>query len=70
MDTSELIEEAARRIRAAAPGAQVILFGSHARGEAHVDLLVVEPTVRTARWRRYDCVVSSEGWASSRTSSW
>jgi len=50
MSTNELIEEAARRIRAAAPGAQVILFGSHARGEAHadsdVDLLVVEPTVK------------------------
>jgi predicted nucleotidyltransferase len=44
-----VIEEAARRLRAAAPGAQVILFGSHARGEAgpdsDVDLLVVEPRV-------------------------
>lgn len=45
----EVIEEAARRIRDAAPGAQVILFGSHARGAARsdsdVDLLVVEPAV-------------------------
>jgi predicted nucleotidyltransferase len=43
------IDEAARRIVAAAPGARVILFGSHARGEAgpdsDVDLLVVEPRV-------------------------
>jgi predicted nucleotidyltransferase len=45
----ELIDEAARRIVAAAPGARVILFGSQARGEAgpdsDVDLLVVEPHV-------------------------
>ena len=44
-----LIEEAARRIVETAPGARVILFGSHARGEAgpdsDVDLLVVEPRV-------------------------
>jgi uncharacterized protein len=46
---ADLIDEAARRIVAAAPGAQVILFGSQARGEAgpdsDVDLLVVEPRV-------------------------
>lgn len=45
-----LIAEAGRRLAAAAPGAQVILFGSHARGEAHpqsdVDFLVVEPDVK------------------------
>jgi uncharacterized protein len=44
-----LIDEAARRLSAAAPDAQVILFGSHARGEAgphsDVDFLVVEPEV-------------------------
>jgi predicted nucleotidyltransferase len=44
-----LIVEAGRRIATAAPGAEVILFGSHARGEAHphsdVDFLVVEPSV-------------------------
>jgi predicted nucleotidyltransferase len=43
----DLIDEAAWRIVAAAPGAQVILFGSQARGEAgpnsDIDLLVVEP---------------------------
>ena len=45
----DLIDEAARRIAKAAPGARVILFGSQARGEAgphsDLDLLVVEPTV-------------------------
>ena len=45
----DLIDEAARRIVAAAPGSRVILFGSHARGEpgpdSDVDLLVIEPRV-------------------------
>jgi predicted nucleotidyltransferase len=45
----DLIDEAARRIAQAAPGARVILFGSQARGDAgadsDVDLLVVEPRV-------------------------
>jgi predicted nucleotidyltransferase len=45
----DLIDDAARRIAAAAPGARVILFGSHARGQAgpdsDVDLLVIEPRV-------------------------
>lgn len=44
-----VIAEAGRRLAAAAPDAQVILFGSHARGEASahsdVDFLVVEPEV-------------------------
>lgn len=44
-----LIAEAGRRLAAAAPNSQVILFGSHARGEANshsdVDFLVVEPEV-------------------------
>ncbi len=44
-----LIEEAGRRLASAAPGARVILFGSHARGEADphsdVDFLVIEPHV-------------------------
>lgn len=44
-----LVTEAGRRLAAAAPDAQVILFGSHARGEASphsdVDFLVVEPEV-------------------------
>lgn len=44
-----LIAEAGRRLAAAAPDAQVILFGSHARGDANphsdIDFLVVEPEV-------------------------
>jgi predicted nucleotidyltransferase len=43
-----LIAEAGRRLAAAAPDAQVILFGSHARGEAnlHSDVdFLVEPEV-------------------------
>lgn len=44
-----VIAEAARRLTAAAPEAQVILFGSNARGEAglpsDVAFLVVEPQV-------------------------
>src|SRR5215207_1993680 len=43
------IAEAGRRLAAAAPGAQVILFGSHACGKANLhsdlDFLVVEPEV-------------------------
>ncbi|HEY1540173.1 MAG TPA: nucleotidyltransferase domain-containing protein [Solirubrobacteraceae bacterium] len=52
MYDDSVIAEAADRITTAAPGAQVILFGSHARGEAHensdLDLLVVEPVVDDA----------------------
>lgn len=47
MSSEELIAEAGRRIAEAAPGATLIVFGSHARGEANecsdLDLLVVEP---------------------------
>lgn len=52
-----LIAEAGRRLAAAAPDSQVVLFGSHARGEASphsdVDFLVVEPEVANEadRWR-------------------
>jgi predicted nucleotidyltransferase len=49
-----LIAEAGRRLAAAAPGARVILFGSHARGEADphsdVDFLVIEPHVDDEAW--------------------
>jgi predicted nucleotidyltransferase len=52
MYDSGVIEEVGRRISAAAPGSRVVLFGSHARGEAHassdLDLLVVEPEVADA----------------------
>jgi hypothetical protein len=44
-----VIEEAARRLSQGAPGARVILFGSHARGDAgsrsDLDFLVAEPEV-------------------------
>lgn len=46
------IAEAGRRISVAAPGARVILFGSHARAEgdprSDLDLLVIEPEVENA----------------------
>jgi predicted nucleotidyltransferase len=52
MFDEEVIAEAARRLSAAAPGAQIILFGSHARGDAgpdsDLDFLVVEPVVEDA----------------------
>jgi predicted nucleotidyltransferase len=47
MTSEHLIAEAGRRLAEAAPDAQVILFGSHARGNprpgSDLDLLVVEP---------------------------
>lgn len=48
-----MIEEAGRRLLAAAPpGSRVILFGSHARGQAgrssDLDFLVIEPEVENA----------------------
>ena len=47
-----LIDEAARRLRKAAPAAQVILFGSSARGDdrrhSDLDFLVVQPEVENA----------------------
>jgi predicted nucleotidyltransferase len=47
--SEDLIAEAARRLAAAAPDAEIILFGSHARGEADehsdLDFLVIEPEV-------------------------
>ena len=49
MFDESVIAEAARRLSAAAPDAQVILFGSYARGDAgqgsDLDFLVVEPAV-------------------------
>lgn len=48
-----LIAEATRRLADAAPDAKVILFGSHARGDARsdsdLDLLLTEPEVKNRR---------------------
>lgn len=48
-----LISEAGRRLAEAAPDARIILFGSRARGQARpdsdLDLLVVEPELRSRR---------------------
>lgn len=53
MTDEALIEEASRRLAAAAPDAKVILFGSRARGEGRpdsdLDLLVIEPQVTSRR---------------------
>jgi uncharacterized protein len=49
MFSGAVIVEVALRLASAAPGAKVILFGSHARGDAgrgsDLDFLVVEPEV-------------------------
>jgi predicted nucleotidyltransferase len=53
MSNESLIDEARRRLVAAAPGAKVVLFGSRARGESRpdsdLDLLVIEPGEVTKR---------------------
>jgi predicted nucleotidyltransferase len=52
MFDESVIAEAARRLFTAAPGAEVILFGSHARGNAgpgsDLDFLIVEPSLDDA----------------------
>jgi uncharacterized protein len=62
LSNDQLIEEVTRRLAVAAPGAEVILFGSRSRGEerpnSDVDLLVIQPgevdkpRAETARLRR------------------
>jgi predicted nucleotidyltransferase len=53
MTDEDLIAEAGRRLAEVAPDAQVILFGSHARGDAgpesDLDLLIIEPEVSQRR---------------------
>jgi len=52
--TPAVLDRAVELLVEAAPDATIVLFGSHARGDARadsdVDLLVVEPRVRS--WRR------------------
>ncbi len=52
MFSEAVIKEAGQRLSDAAPGAKVILFGSHARGDAglasDLDFLVVAPEVEDA----------------------
>jgi predicted nucleotidyltransferase len=50
MTSTEVIEQIGQRLaKAAPPNSRVVLFGSHARGNADVDadfdVLVIEPTV-------------------------
>jgi predicted nucleotidyltransferase len=53
MTDEKLIAEAGRKLAVVADGAQVIVFGSYARGEAgpesDLDLLVIEPEVASPR---------------------
>jgi uncharacterized protein len=53
MTNESLIAEAGRRLATATDGAQVIVFGSYARGEegpdSDLDLLVIEPEVASPR---------------------
>ncbi len=53
MVSKEIIKEVTRRLKEAAPGAKIILFGSHARGDAgeasDLDILVVEKEVHARR---------------------
>jgi uncharacterized protein len=52
MVSEDMIQVVTERLRRAAPDATIILFGSHARGDAHagsdLDILVVEPEVASA----------------------
>lgn len=67
-----LIAEAGRRLsRAAGESAQIILFGSHARGDARtdsdLDFLVIEAEVDNRRAESAGSVESCAGWTSPST---
>ena len=53
MISDEIIKDAVSRLKEAAPGSTIILFGSHARGDARdgsdLDFMVVEPEVKARR---------------------
>src|SRR5271166_592762 len=78
MVTRETIDAAVRILAEAARPARIVLFGSHARGDARedsdVDLLVIEPQVedraremvRLRRPRRHSCVLGGGGRALER----
>lgn len=50
-------------LEAAPPETRVILFGSHARGEANehsdLDFLVIEPSVEDVSMRRIGCALAT-----------
>jgi len=54
--TPELLDEAVRRILQVGAPLKIVLFGSHARGQAHpasdLDLLIVEESSDEPRYRR------------------
>jgi predicted nucleotidyltransferase len=53
MINETMIREATDRLKSAAPGATIIMFGSRARGDeretSDLDLMVVEPEVKARR---------------------
>ena len=53
MISEETIQEVVERLKRAAPGSTIVLFGSYARGEAgegsDLDILVIEPSVVARR---------------------
>ena len=53
MISEETIQEVVERLKKAAPGSTIVLFGSYARGEAgegsDLDILAIEPSVAARR---------------------